>query len=59
MIEYIEYKIALWMIKKIWHEQSPLLDSLVNLVVKYEKKHYPIDPPNEDEKIKFRKDQES
>lgn len=60
MIEDIEYKIAMWMIEKIWiHEGGPVLDILVDFVIKYEKKHYPIDPPTEAEAIKFRKDQES
>ena len=54
---YKEYKAALKRIEKLLDDSNEL-DKLIDLVVAYEKIHYPIDPPSKEEKIKFRKEQE-
>ena len=57
-----DYKTALKLIKNLWDakpntKNGDLLDVLTTLVEVYEKKVYPIDPPDPIEAIKFRMEQ--
>lgn len=57
-----DYEKALSEIEKLWGtkkntKDGDKLDILIILVEAYEKEHYPIDPPDPIEAIKFRMDQ--
>jgi len=57
-----DYKATLGEIEKFWDSEpdtpeSDRLDILVTLVEAYETKHYPIDPPDPVDAIKFRMEQ--
>ncbi|MGO9738891.1 MAG: helix-turn-helix domain-containing protein [Desulfomonilaceae bacterium] len=57
-----DYEATLAEIEKLWESgadtpESDRLDILVTLVEAYETKHYPIDPPDPVEAIKFRMEQ--
>lgn len=57
-----DYEAALEEIDRLWGspegtEEGDRLDILLVLVENYESKHYPIDPPDPIEAIKFRMDQ--
>ncbi|MDA8407347.1 MAG: transcriptional regulator [Deltaproteobacteria bacterium] len=57
-----DYEATLSEIEKLWDSEpdtpeSDRLDILVTLVEAYETKHYPIDPPDPVDAIKFRMDQ--
>jgi len=57
-----DYEATLAEIEKLWESgadtpESDRLDILVPLVEAYETKHYPIDPPDPVEAIKFRMEQ--
>lgn len=55
-----EYEVALAEIEKLMDAEEPdreRLELLVKLVCSYEDGHYPIDPPDPMEAIKFRKEQ--
>lgn len=54
-----EYKAAIVEMRKLWNEKlksKTRLDVLINLVVAYEAKHHPIDPPEPIDAIKIRMD---
>lgn len=58
-----DYKSALKEIQKLWDAKPDTadgdqLDILITLVEAYEEKHYPIDPPDPVEAIKFRMEQQ-
>ena len=57
-----DYEVTLAEIEKLWESgpdtpESDRLDILVTLVEAYETKHYPIDPPDPVDAIKFRMEQ--
>ena len=57
-----DYEATLAEIEKLWESgpdtpESDRLDILVTLVEAYETKHYPIDPPDPVDAIKFRMEQ--
>jgi HTH-type transcriptional regulator / antitoxin HigA len=57
-----EYQVALKRLEEIWDAEpgspeSDELDVLSVLVEAYEEKHYPLDPPDPIEAIKFRMEQ--
>lgn len=57
-----DYRLALNEIRNLWDAEpgtpaGDKLDVLITLVEAYEKKHYPIDPPDPVEAIKFRMEQ--
>jgi HTH-type transcriptional regulator/antitoxin HigA len=57
-----DYKSALEHVQRLWNVEPETpdgddLDVLITLIEAYEEKHYPIDPPDPVEAIKFRMDQ--
>lgn len=57
-----DYKSALEHVQRLWNAEPDTpdgddLDVLITLIEAYEEKHYPIDPPDPVEAIKFRMDQ--
>ena len=57
-----EHKAALELLQILWHSKKGTpkgdqLELVMLLVEDYEKKHFPIDPPNPIDAIKFRMDQ--
>ena len=57
-----DYKSALEHVRRLWNAEPETpdgddLDVLITLIEAYEEKHYPIDPPDPVEAIKFRMDQ--
>ncbi|HAJ79690.1 MAG TPA: transcriptional regulator [Fibrobacteres bacterium] len=57
-----DYNLALKEIQKLWNAEpntpaGDTLEILITLVEAYEEKHYPIDPPDPVEAIKFRMEQ--
>ena len=59
----LEYKTALSRIEELWSSDpytsdGKMLETLVSSIETYEKKYFPIDPPDGVEAIKFRKEQE-
>jgi len=58
-----DYERALRRVEKLWESQkgsagSDELDILTTLIEAYEREHYPIDPPDPIEAIKFRLEQQ-
>lgn len=58
-----DYEAALKEVEKLWGSKSGTpkgdrLDVLATLIEAYETKHYPIDPPDPIEAIKFRMEQQ-
>jgi len=58
-----EYKAAICRIEDVWNAKSntpdgELFEVLADAIEIYEKKHFPIEPPNSIDVINFRKEQE-